>query len=609
MADAGFRLTVEGEKEFKTALASIDQQIKINKAQIKLLTQEYNLNEDGMQTLTTKQSVLQSTYDEQAKKVAALDDKYKEMAATYGETDKRVASLKVQLLDASTAMAKTESEMQKNSAAMDAYNAAMSGSGSAAKNLKDALTEVDAKLAANKAEVDRIAQSYDKTDRSAKGYEDRNAALAQQNTQLNERLETQRQKMDLLREAMEKAADVYGENSVEVQNYRKQLSETQAEIDKTSKTISDNMETMDSGANPLLDTIKDLTQQAGIELPGGLDKAIGKLGALGDMAGTVGAAIAIVKPIIETISDASDSFSDLKSNAQLLGLDTTQYQKLQYALLQVGITSDGLSEIMNPLYSKIKETDEVLGDYVKGLKNMGDASEEERKKIIEMQNVWTDYNVQLYDSAGNLREMDEIFYDLIAAFAETSSATERITKMQGIFGETASKVNEIVENGGTSLRDLAEQAERTGKVLNESTVQALDNVNTAIGKFKQNLENAKNSLGALLVGLLTFNGDLISDAWSGIKGSVSGMFTGYADGTYNHPGGYALVGERGPEILRLPTGSQVYPTGVSQSMMQSARGGGDTYNITIDAKSVREFNDIVRIARSARQNGRMGVAE
>lgn len=609
MADAGFRLTVEGEKEFKAALASIDQQIKINKAQIKLLTQEYNLNEDGMQTLTTKQSVLQSTYDEQAKKVAALDDKYKKMAATYGETDKRVAALKVQLLDASTAMAKTESEMQKNSAAMDAYNAAMSGSGSAAKNLRDALTEVDAKLAANKAEVDRIAQSYDKTDRSAKGYEDRNAALAQQNMQLNERLETQRQKMDLLREAMEKAADVYGDNSVEVQNYREQLSETQAEIDKTSKTISDNMETMDSGANPLLDTFKDLTQQAGVELPGGLDKAIGKLGALGDMAGTVGAAIAIVKPIIGTISDASDSFSDLKSNAQLLGLDTTQYQKLQYALMQVGITSDGLSEIMNPLYSKIKETDDVLGDYAKGLKNMGDATDEERKKIIEMQNTWSDYNVQLYDSAGNLRDMDEIFYDLIESFAETSSATERITKMQGIFGETASKVNEIVENGGTSLRDLAEQAERTGKVLNESTVQALDNVNTAIGKFKQNLENAKNSLGALLVGLLTFNGDLISDAWSGVKGSVKGMLTGYADGTYNHPGGYALVGERGPEILRLPTGSQVYPTGVSRPMMQSARGGGDTYNITIDAKSVREFNDIVRLARSARQNGRMGVAE
>lgn len=609
MADAGFRLTVEGEKEFKAALASIDQQIKINKAQIKLLTQEYNLNEDGMQTLTTKQSVLQSTYDEQAKKVAALDDKYKAMADTYGETDKRVATLKVQMLDAATAMAKTEEEIKKNADAMDAYQAEVDGSGQTAKKLSESLELVEAKLAASKAEVDRIAQSYDKGDRSAKGYEARNKALAEQNEQLNARMEQQREKIELLSKAMEKAADTYGENSVEVQKYKKQLAEAQTEINKTSKTIEENTKTMNSEANPLLDTFKDLTDQIGIKLPEGFDNVIGKFGKFGEIGAQLGTAVTITKSIIGTISDASDSFSNLKENAQMLGLDTTQYQKLQYALLQVGVSSDGLSEIMNPLYSKIKEADDVLGDYAKGLKNMGDATDEERKKIIEMQNTWSDYNVQLYDSQGNLRDMDEIFYDLIESFAETGSATERIAKMQGIFGETASKVNEIVENGGTSLRDFAEQAEKTGKVLDESTVQAMDNVNTAIGKFKQNLDTAKNSLGALLVGLLTFNGDLISDAWSGIKGSVSGMFTGYADGTYNHPGGLALVGERGPELLRLPTGSQVYPTGVSQSMMQSARGGGDTYNITIDAKSVREFNDIVRIARSARQNGRMGVAE
>lgn len=609
MADAGFRLTVEGEKEFKAALQSIDQQIKINKAQIKLLTQEYNLNEDGMQTLTMKQSVLQSTYDEQAKKVAALDDKYKAMADTYGQTDKRVATLKVQMLDAATAMAKTEEEIKKNADAMDAYQAEVDGSGQTAKKLSESLELVEAKLAANKAEVDRIAQSYEKGDRSAKGYEARNKALAEQNEQLNVRMEQQREKIELLSKTMEKAADTYGENSIEVQKYKKQLAEAQTEIDKTSKTIEENTKTMNSEANPLLDTFKDLTDQIGIKLPEGFDNVIGKFGKFGEIGAQLGTAVTITKGIIGTISDASDSFSNLKENAQMLGLDTTQYQKLQYALMQVGVSSDGLSEIMNPLYSKIKEADDMLGDYAKGLKNMGDATDEERKKIIEMQNTWSDYNVQLYDSQGNLRDMDEIFYDLIESFAETGSATERIARMQGIFGETASKVNEIVENGGTSLRDFASQAEELGKVLDESTIQAMDNVNTAINKFKSNLDNAKNSLGALLVGLLTFNGDLISDAWSGIKGSVSGMFTGYADGTYNHPGGLALVGERGPELLRLPTGSQVYPTGISQSMMQSARGGGDTYNITIDAKSVREFNDIVRIAKSARQNERMGVAE
>lgn len=665
MADAGYRLTVEGEKEFKAALAAIDQQIKVNKAEIKLLTQEYNLNENGLQTLTTKQSVLQSTFNEQAKKVAALDDKYKAMADTYGETDSRVAALKVQLLDASTAMTKTENEIKKNAEAMDAYQAAADESEDVAKKLADSLALVEAKLSANQAEVNRVAQSYDKSDKSAKGYEERNKVLAQQNEQLNARLETQREKMEILRKALDDAADAYGDNSVEVQNYKKQLSETQTEIDKTSKTIEENTKTMNSEANPLLDMFKDLTDQIGIKLPAGFDNAIGKMGKFGEIGAQLGTAIKITTTIIRTISDASDNFSELKSSAQLLGLDTTEYQKLEYALSRVGVSAEGLEEIMNPLYSKIREADTALADYANGTKKFGEATgvlamniEDQQKKIYllgtammeaeeiygensdavksyerrlseaqeelkamqaqvvesddaakEAAKTWDELGVRLYDSQGNLRDITDIFYDLIGAYSETTSSTERITKMQEIFGETANKVNEIVENGGTALRQYADEAEKTGKVLNESTVQALDNVNTAIGKFKQNLDNAKNSLGALFVGLLTFNGDLISDAWSGIKGSVSGMFTGYADGTYNHPGGLALVGERGPELLRLPTGSQVYPTGVSQSMMQSARGGGDTYNITIDARSVREFNDIVRIAKSARQNGRMGVAE
>ena len=609
MADAGFRLTVEGEKEFKAALASIDQQIKINKAQIKLLTQEYNLNEDGMQTLTTKQSVLQSTYDEQAKKVAALDDKYKAMAATYGETDKRVAALKVQMLDAATAMAKTEEEIKKNADAMDAYQAEVDGSGQTAKKLSESLELVEAKLAANKAEVDRIAQSYEKGDRSAKGYEARNKALAEQNEQLNARMEQQREKIELLSKAMEKAADTYGENSIEVQNYKKQLAEAQTEIDKTSKTIEENTKTMNSEANPLLDTFKDLTDQVGIKLPEGFDNVIGKFGKFGEIGAQLGTAVTITKSIIGTISDASDSFSNLKENAQMLGLDTTAYQELKYALGQVGLSEKDLLEIMNPLYSKIKEADDVLGDYAKGLKNMGSATDEERKKINEMMKQWDEMGIRLYDDQGNLRDIAGVFYDLIDAYSETTTATDRIVKMQKIFGETAGKVNEVVETGGKALRGYAEAAGETGKVLDESTVQAMDNVNTALEKFNGNIKLAKDSLGALLVGWMTGNFDIVGDAWDAIKGSIKGMFTGYADGTYNHPGGYALVGERGPEILRLPTGSQVYPTGVSQSMMQYARGGGDTYNITIDARSVREFNDIVRIARSARQNGRMGVAE
>ena len=83
---------------------------------------------------------------------------------------------------------------------------------------------------------------------------------------------------------------------------------------------------------------------------------------------------------------------------------------------------------------------------------------------------------------------------------------------------------------------------------------------------------------------------------------------GFASGTNYAPGGYALVGERGPEIVDLPRGSKVYPSGV----LPAGMGGGNTvnesnvYNITIDAASVEEFNDIVRIAQGARVGMRRG---
>ena len=65
-----------------------------------------------------------------------------------------------------------------------------------------------------------------------------------------------------------------------------------------------------------------------------------------------------------------------------------------------------------------------------------------------------------------------------------------------------------------------------------------------------------------------------------------------AGGTENWRGGLTWVGEAGPELVRLPQGSQVMSNQESQSL------GSHVVNIqsiTIDAKSVKEFNDIIRI--------------
>jgi phage-related minor tail protein len=64
-----------------------------------------------------------------------------------------------------------------------------------------------------------------------------------------------------------------------------------------------------------------------------------------------------------------------------------------------------------------------------------------------------------------------------------------------------------------------------------------------------------------------------------------------AKGTSFFPGGYAIVGEQGPELVELPRGSKVYPNSQTQNML------GNTIAINIQNMTVRDDSDIQKISR------------
>lgn len=67
-----------------------------------------------------------------------------------------------------------------------------------------------------------------------------------------------------------------------------------------------------------------------------------------------------------------------------------------------------------------------------------------------------------------------------------------------------------------------------------------------------------------------------------------------AIGSHLWRGGWTRVGENGPEDVKLPAGSEIHTA-------QDSRRGGDTViYVNIDAKNVKEFNDVVRAAENAR---------
>lgn len=64
-----------------------------------------------------------------------------------------------------------------------------------------------------------------------------------------------------------------------------------------------------------------------------------------------------------------------------------------------------------------------------------------------------------------------------------------------------------------------------------------------------------------------------------------------AKGTNYFRGGYAIVGEQGPELVQLPRGSKVYPNNETMSML------GGAISINIQNMTVRDDTDIEKISR------------
>lgn len=75
-------------------------------------------------------------------------------------------------------------------------------------------------------------------------------------------------------------------------------------------------------------------------------------------------------------------------------------------------------------------------------------------------------------------------------------------------------------------------------------------------------------------------GRIINTLGGNIRDAVGSIFDNNATGTRSYRGGMTWVGEDGPELLRLPSGSSVTSSG--QSMMSGAGGGGSNYTINVN---------------------------
>ena len=131
MADSfGLKIGLEGEKEFKKALADINQSFKVLGSEMKLATSQFDKNDKSVEALTARNKVLRKEIDEQTTKIDTLRKALQNAATSFGENDRRTQNWQIQLNNAEAALNDMNRELDENEKAIKEGGKAAEESGS-----------------------------------------------------------------------------------------------------------------------------------------------------------------------------------------------------------------------------------------------------------------------------------------------------------------------------------------------------------------------------------------------------------------------------------------------------------------------------------------------
>ena len=119
MADSfGLKIGLEGEKEFKKALADINQSFKVLGSEMKLATSQFDKNDKSVEALAARNKVLRKEIDEQTTKIETLRKALQNAATSFGENDRRTQNWQIQLNNAEAALNDMNRELDENEKAI-----------------------------------------------------------------------------------------------------------------------------------------------------------------------------------------------------------------------------------------------------------------------------------------------------------------------------------------------------------------------------------------------------------------------------------------------------------------------------------------------------------
>lgn len=171
---------------------------------------------------------------------------------------------------------------------------------------------------------------------------------------------------------------------------------------------------------------------------------------------------------------AGKTADDLNTMAKQSGFSTEFLQEFSYAADLIDVSLDS-----------------VVSAAQKMKKNMVSTSS-------DVQAAWQRLGISVYDSTGQLRDVDGVFYDLIGNLSLIENETERDTLAMTLLGRGADELAGIIDDGGAAFRELAQEAQDMGLVLSQDALDGANAFNDGLDRVKAQASAAFMEAGASL---------------------------------------------------------------------------------------------------------------
>lgn len=309
--------------------------------------------------------------------------------------------------------------------------------------------------------------------------------LAQQEALLAKQVEQVADKLELQQQAAEEAAKALEEGTISQEEYAKlaaQVAQTGAkleELEDSAQAGADGLEEVADSADDATDSAEESSEA--FEGWGEIVKTSAKAAAIA-LAAVVTAVTAIGAALVTASLDTATLADEINTLSSVTGLSTDTIQELNYASELLDVSTETVTGAMTKLLRSMSSAQDGTGATAEAFAAMG---------------------IEITDSAGNLRDNEDVFWEVIDYLGTIENESERDAAAMELLGRSARELNPLIEAGSEAFADLAQEAHDTGYVMDGETLDAFGNLDDNMQRLRNGATTARNAIGQILLPVLT----------------------------------------------------------------------------------------------------------